>query len=532
MNKYAYTCFTAKGFYMRSRILFLIGQLYIMSAHAQTPLPPDKVYGQLFKDVQMQRIFSDGKTFVDCIPKRDPQAIVSDYEAKPAAQRTKPFLQQFVQDNFTVPVPPSVTDGNESGRDVVSHIKKLWSVLKRAPDQEEKGSSRLPLPYPYIVPGGRFQEIYYWDSYFTMLGLEESGEWETIENMVKNFAHLINTYGHIPNGSRTYYLSRSQPPFFALMVDLLASHKGESTYNEYREALQKEWDYYMDKTAPTKHVVTMPDRSILNRYYDQSDGPRQESYYEDYMLANKYHPDHASGIRRDLRSGAESGLDFSSRWFADGKTLATIQTTNLVPVDLNCLLYHLELTLANSYRLNGDRTRQQDYETKAAARRRGIEKYCWSPTLAFYTDFNISTKKQSAEITLASMAPFFLQVADKGHIAAAANTLRTKFLKAGGLVTSLKNTGQQWDAPNGWAPLEWMAIKGLNNYGQTALAQTAAERWIALNNKVFKSTGKLMEKYNVVNVGLEAGGGEYPGQDGFGWTNGVLLKLISIYGLK
>ena len=517
---------------MKIYILLLLGQMESMIMYAQTPLPPDKIYGQLFKDVQMQRIFADGKTFVDCVPKRDPEAIVADYSAKPAAERTKVFLQQFVQDNFTVPVPPSVTDQNESGRDVVSHIKKLWSVLKRPADKEERGSSRLPLPYPYIVPGGRFQEIYYWDSYFTMLGLEESGEWETIENMVKNFAHLINTYGHIPNGSRTYYLSRSQPPFFALMVDLLASHKGEATYTAYTGALQKEWDYYMDKSAPTKHVVTMPDGSTLNRYYDQSDGARQESYYEDYTLAAKYHPEHAATMRRDLRSGAESGLDFSSRWFADGKTLATIQTTHYVPVDLNCLLYHLELTLARSYRLQGDATKQHDFDKRAAGRRRAIEKYCWSPGLGFYTDFIISTKKQSPEITLASMAPFFLHIADKAHIRAAAQTLQTKFLKGGGLVTSLKNTGQQWDAPNGWAPLEWMAIKGLNDYGQAALAKTSAQRWIALNNKVFQSTGKLMEKYNVVDVGLEAGGGEYPGQDGFGWTNGVLLKLIGLYGMN
>ncbi|MBE7174489.1 MAG: alpha,alpha-trehalase TreA [Williamsia sp.] len=517
---------------MKRFFFLLLGQLCILMAYAQTLQPPEKVYGQLFKDVQMQRIFADGKTFVDCLPKRDPQAIVADYKAKPAAERTKAFLQQFVQANFTVPTPPSVTDQNESGRDVVNHIKKLWSVLKRAPDREEKGSSRLPLPYPYIVPGGRFQEIYYWDSYFTMLGLEESGEWETLENMVKNFAYIINTYGHIPNGSRTYYLSRSQPPFFALMVDLLATRKGEATYKDYGEAMQKEWNYYADKTAPTQHVVKMPDGSTLNRYYDQSDQPRQESYYEDYTLARKYHPEHASTIQRDLRTGAESGMDFSSRWFADGKTLATIQTTNYVPVDLNCLLYHLELALAKSYGLKGEAAKQQDFKNRAAARGKAIEKYCWSPALGFYTDFIISSKKQSTEITLASMAPFFLQVADKSHIEAAANTLQTKFLKAGGFLTSLKNTGEQWDAPNGWAPLEWMAIKGLNNYGQAALAKTAAERWIALNNKVYQSTGKLMEKYNVADTGLEAGGGEYPGQDGFGWTNGVLLKLIGMYGLK
>ena len=518
---------------MKSLVIIFLIQLSFVAVYTQTVQPPDKVYGQLFKDVQLQRIFPDGKTFVDCIPRRDPEAIVSDYMKKPAAERTKQFLQQFVQDNFTVPVAPSVTDQNDTGRNVVNHIKKLWTVLKRSPDKAENGSSRLPLPYPYIVPGGRFQEIYYWDSYFTMLGLEESGEWETIENMVKNFAHMINAYGHIPNGSRSYYLSRSQPPFFSLMVDLLATHKGDvmAVYSEYASAMQKEWDYFADKTAPTKHVVTMPDGSTLNRYYDQSDQPRQESYYEDYMLAERADPKHAAALRRELRTGAESGIDFGSRWFADGKNLSTIQITSLIPVDLNCLLYALEDNLALAYSSRHDFIKQNEFEKRAAARKKAIEKYCWSPSMGFYTDFNIVTKKQSGEYSLSAMAPFFLKVADKSHIVPAAKTLQAKFLKPGGFVTSLRNTGQQWDAPNGWAPQEWMAIKGLENYQQSGLARTAAQRWIALNNKVYLSTGKLNEKYNVENIGLEAGGGEYPGQDGFGWTNGVLLKLIGMYGM-
>ncbi len=516
---------------MKVKILFLLIQLSIMAAYSQMPLPPDKIYGQLFKDVQMQRIFPDGKTFVDCVPRRDAEAIVADYMKKPAAQRSKIFLQEFVKDNFTVPVPPAVTDLNEKNRNVVNHIKNLWSVLKRPADKPEPGSSRLPLPYPYIVPGGRFQEIYYWDSYFTMLGLEESGEWKTLENMVKNFAHLINTYGHIPNGSRTYYLSRSQPPFFALMVDLLAAHKGASTYTEYTGVLQKEWDYYMDKTAPTKHVVTMPDGSTLNRYYDQSDQPRQESYYEDYTLAKGASTQEASRILRDLRTGAESGIDFSSRWFYDGKTLRTIHTTSYVPADLNSLLYHLELTLAKGYQQKGSADQQHAFEKRAADRKKAIQKYCWSAAQGFYVDYNIDLKKQSPELHLACMAPFFLNVADQSHAAPAAKTLEVKFLKAGGFLSSLKEAGQQWDAPNGWAPLEWMAIKGLENYHQSALAKTAGQRWIALNNKVYMATGKLMEKYDVEHVGLTAGGGEYPGQDGFGWTNGVLLKLISMYGM-
>ena len=171
--------------------------------------PPDKVYGKLFVDVQMSQVFADGKTFVDCIPKRKPADIVADYEA----QKTAPGfdLKKFVLDNFELPVNPAEAYKSNMSEDVVAHIKNLWTVLKRTPDKVVEGSSLLPLPNPYIVPGGRFREVYYWDSYFTMLGLKESGEIAMIENIVRNFAFLIENYGHIPNGNRTYYLGRSQP---------------------------------------------------------------------------------------------------------------------------------------------------------------------------------------------------------------------------------------------------------------------------------------------------------------------------------
>jgi alpha,alpha-trehalase len=201
--------------------------------------------------------------------------------------------------------------------------------------------------------------------------LQEIGEWEMIENMIKNFSFLVETYGHIPNGNRTYYLSRSQPSFFSLMVELLAEKKGNEVYANYLPSLQKEYDYWMDKTAPTKHVVKMPDGSILNRYYDQDDTPRQESYSQDYELASNEsqkmkaanQPAEYNRICRELRSGAESGWDFSSRWFDDGSTIKTIQTTSMIPVNLNGLLYHLELTLAKGYKLT-DKETQSEVFTK------------------------------------------------------------------------------------------------------------------------------------------------------------------------
>lgn len=493
----------------------------------QTVPAPDQVYGELFREVQMQKIFPDGKTFVDCLPKRKPAEIMTDY----FAQKGPNFnLKKFVDDNFELPRTPQLNYITQE-KDVVMHIKNLWGVLRREPDKAVEGSSLLPLPYSYIVPGGRFREIYYWDSYFTMLGLKESGEITTIENMVNNFAYLINEFGYIPNGNRSYYLSRSQQPYFSLMVESLAEAKGSGIYAIYLSSLEKEYDYWMDKKGPTRHVVKMPDGSIMNRYYDQGDMPRQEAYLEDYTVTKDLPEQRRNRMNRDLRSAAESGWDFSSRWFADGKNLNTIQVTNMVPVDLNCLMHHLESTLARAYKEVGNLIKERYFTQIAERRKKAINKYCWSTVNGWYVDYNIETKRVSTELTIAGTSPLFFKIAPATRLKTIVYTLRRKFIRDGGVLTTLKNTGQQWDAPNGWAPLQWIAIKGLENYEQSELAKTIAERWIRLNIKVFNETGKLMEKYDVNDTSKPAGGGEYPSQDGFGWTNGVLLKLISMYGI-
>src|SRR6478752_673232 len=214
---------------------------------------PDELYGDLFKDVQLKRIFPDNKTFVDCTPKRNPQAVVADYEKLKANDPSNEDIKKFVEDNFIVP--PAAAPGYHSDikDNVIEHIEELWNVLKRSADKPVEGSSLIPLPYPYIVPGGRFREVFYWDSYFTMLGLAERNEWVTIENMIENFAFLIHQYGFIPNGNRSYFLSRSQPPYFSCMIELLATYKGDDVYRKYLPALLKEHDYWMDKSYATKH---------------------------------------------------------------------------------------------------------------------------------------------------------------------------------------------------------------------------------------------------------------------------------------
>jgi alpha,alpha-trehalase len=465
-------------------------------------------YGPLAEAVAHQHLFADDKTFADAIPRGRPESILAEYRALPAGSD----LRTFVGRHFIVPGEPPEAERVVPGQTLSEHIEALWDRLRREPAPQVPGSSLIALSHPYLVPGGRFRELYYWDSYFTMLGLEASGRRDLTQSLAANFADLAARFHLIPNGNRTYYLSRSQPPFLSLMVDLIRAHGGDPA--PYQAALRTEYAYWLDQTPGTRHRVSLPDGSTLERYYDRLDSLRPEARLEDEIAAQQAGRP-AGAVYRDLRSAAESGWDFSSRWLDDGRTLATIHTTDVVPVDLNCLLWHLESTLGL---------------TQAAERRRiALQRYCWSETAQFFCDYRIGSGQPSPRLSLAGVFPLYFHLASPAQARAVAERLRRSFLQPGGLVTTLESTGQQWDAPNGWAPLEYMAIIGLLNYGQQDLAREIARRWMALNAAVYRRTGKLMEKYNVVDLQLPGGGGEYPGQDGFGWTNGVLAALLQRY---
>jgi alpha,alpha-trehalase len=392
-----------------------------------------------------------------------------------------------------------------------------------------------PLPYPYVVPGGRFREVYYWDSYFTMLGLEGDGQHQLAVDLLKNFAFEIDRYGIIPNGNRSYYLSRSQPPYFSLMVDLIASVDGNETLVTYLPELQQEWNFWMDGAdalSPGQdyhNAVRLADGTLLNRYWDARDAPRDESYREDVQTAS------TSGrparlVYRNLRATAESGWDFSSRWLEDGETLGTLRTLSILPVDLNCLLVHLEQTLSEAYLLTGNVNQAAAYYRRAQRRAEAIGSLMWDAQEGMFTDFLWRSGKLTGNTTAATLYPLFLQIATIDQAHAVAATVRQKLLNVGGLATTLVTSGQQWDAPNGWAPLQWIAVEGLRNYGFGPLAEQIATRWVHKNIAGYQQAAKLVEKYNVTTTGGdEGGGGEYATQIGFGWTNGVLVALTSIY---
>ena len=319
-----------------------------------------------------------------------------------------------------------------------------------------------------------------------------------------------------------------------MMVALLADIRGEHVYTTYLPAMQKEHAFWMDGSGDLeigqahRHVVRMKDGSVLNRYWDDNTVPRQESYFQDVETTKKSGRNKTE-MYQHLRAGAESGWDFSSRWFRDAKNITTIQTTDIVPVDLNSLLYSLEVNIAKAKTLQKDAAGARLFTDMANRRKAAILKYCWNNSKGFFTDYNFKTSQADTMITPAGLYPLFVRLASPAQADKVESVTRKRLLKAGGIITTNNKTGQQWDAPNGWAPLQWVTVKGMENYRKSALARDIALRWLSLNDRVFKATGKMMEKYNVVDTHLDAGGGEYPSQDGFGWTNGVYLKLSAMY---
>jgi alpha,alpha-trehalase len=477
-------------------------------AWAQTPLcatavPPSEQLGDLFELVQLSEIFPDGKTFTDLVPDEEPAKIVADYQAT----RDEPGfnLGAFVHQHFSPPGEGPAVHPAAPDERLVSYIARLWEVLKHSSGERPGRSSLLSLPYPYVVPGGRFRELYYWDFYFIMLGLEADGRHQLALDMVKDFAFEPDCYGHIPNGNRTYYLSRSQPPFFSLMMDLIAAREGEKSYLVYLPELESEYYYWMDGAAflrdgqAYRRVVRLADGTVLNRYWDDRSAPRDESYREDVITALGSRRDPGE-LYRDIRAAAESGWDFSSRWLADGHHLNTIRTVSLLPVDLNSLMFHLEQTLAKAYRLKGDVGRSARLEKLAAQRQAAIRRLMWKESSGMFTDY-VWQGKQPAPVTAAGLYPLFFHIATAGQAEVVARSLRSELLMPGGLATTLVSSGQQWDQPNGWAPLQWIGVVGLRDYHMSQLAETIARRWTCENIDGYQRSGTLVEKYNLIQGG-------------------------------
>ncbi|WP_088340248.1 alpha,alpha-trehalase TreF [Robiginitalea sediminis] len=516
----------------RIQVLSVLALIALLLTQCRTtpeaPATPVSFYEtEVFKAIQLEQYFADSKTFVDLL--RDRPA--SELEALYLQQKGQPGfdLKAFVDAHFSAEPSQQQAFETDTSRTMHEHIGGMWEVLRRGPDMPNPLSSRIALPKPYVVPGGRFKEIYYWDSYFTMIGLVSDGREDLAVDMLDNFAYLIDTLGFIPNGTRDYYLTRSQPPFFSMMVDLL-SEKDPAVAERFLPQIEKEYAYWMEGAdglqagEATMRVISMGGDTLLNRYWDSGTTPRPESYAEDFHLASGLASEaEKQELYANLRAAAASGWDFSTRWYETEGEFASTQTTELAPVDLNALMHFMEMQLAEGYLRNGQQEKAEKLQDRALKRAAFIRNRMWDPQTEFFMDYDFTDGQLTGELTLAGVFPLYFGMASEGQATAVRDRLMADFLKPGGLLTTLRDSGQQWDAPNGWAPLQWMAVRGLQRFDFEQEAQQIMQQWLRLNRKVYGDTGKMMEKYNVADTTLLSGGGEYPTQDGFGWSNGVAL---------
>lgn len=288
--------------------------------------------------------------------------------------------------------------------------------------------------------------------------------------------------------------------------------------------MKREHGWWMDGVEGLRpgmqvnHVAMLADGSVLNRYWDPRGTPRDESWREDVATAlGSGRP--VADVYRDLRAGAESGWDFSSRWFG-GADLSSICTTQIAAVDLNAFLYGLETALAAT----GDDDAPA-YADRARRRREAMHRHLWYEAGGYFADHGLSEGTLRPALTAAAFAPLLAGSATQAQADATAAVAEAALIAPGGLRTTLVESGEQWDCPNGWAPLQWIAVAGLRRYGHGDLADVIGRRWIDTVDTAYNRTGLLFEKYDI-EAGSVGGGGEYAAQVGFGWTNGVTADLI------
>lgn len=528
-------------------------------AIAEKPACSSEIFcrGDLLRIVQMARIFNDSKTFVDMRLQKDEADVLQAFKVLPDNPSNDQVFK-FVKDNF-LPAgddleewsPPDWRENPEfidrikdaNLRDFASKLNELWKKLGRKISDEARQnparSSLILVKNPFIVPGGRFREYYYWDSYWVVDGLLVCGMKDTVKGMIDNFVQLVKTYGFVPNGGRIYYTNRSQPPFLIPIVALYLNNTGDEDYvKSILDDLEKEYTFWRENR--NVEVEVSSGKYNLSIYAANMDTPRPESYYEDFHTAQAIPESARPTLYQDIASAAESGWDFSTRWFnrtgSQQGSLRSTRTRQIIPTDLNSLLYLNEKLLEKFFRLVGNTAKADQYEGFSKARLAAIEAVLWDNKTGLWLDYDRQFKKKRHYFYAASVVPLWAGV-HRGNLARERFVLQAlKRLKVldypGGFPTSLSTSGQQWDFPNAWPPLQHMLIEGLALSSSKELQDEAfkfAQKWITTNYKAWKSTGHMFEKFNVSVHGAPGGGGEYKIQIGFGWTNGVVLDMLRRY---
>lgn len=522
-------------------------------------------HGPLLNTVQMAGLYNDSKTFVDMKIKMSPNITLEhfyDMMSRTDSNPTKADIQEFVNQNFD-PEGSEFEDWRPSDwkhnpgflakiKDPLLHkwasaLNDLWLDLGRKMKEAVKESpdlySIIYVEQPFIVPGGRFREFYYWDSYWIIKGLLLSEMRTTAKGMVNNLLSIVDRYGFIPNGGRIYYLMRSQPPLLIPMVQLLMEDTDDLEYlREHIHTLDKEFDYWM--TNHTIEVNHEGKKLKMAMYMDNSQGPRPESYKEDVDCARHFDTtEKKEELYAELKAAAESGWDFSSRWFILNGTnkgnLTNLKVRSIIPVDLNAILcWNAQLMMEYHTRLQN--------EEKASYYRRihddfmeAIEELLWHEDVGVWLDYSLESSRRRDYFYPSNLSPLWAGSYDKARKDYFVNRVVNYLDKVkmdifeGGIPTTFEHTGEQWDYPNAWPPLQYIVIMGLANTGHPEAMRYATElatKWVRSNFEVWKQKAAMLEKYDATILGGLGGGGEYVVQTGFGWSNGVVMSLLNRYG--
>ena len=514
--------------------------------------------------VQMARIFPDSKTFVDMKLLKNPNLIQRQFEDlqrdyDPTIPRAE--LLKFVEENFTlenqmeehepadwIPCPKVLASVKDPEyKDFADKLNRRWKTLcrkiKDEVESEQENYTLIYLPNPVVVPGGRFREIYYWDSFWIIRGLLLCDMFDTVKGMLRNFALLIQKFGKIPNGGRTYYLNRSQPPLFIQMVEQYVDVTGDTAFiREIYPQMVREFDYWLKE-----HSVKVLKNGVeheMFRFNCEEAGPRPESYVEDFELAQEMHrgdPENLARFYWEMKTGAETGWDYSSRWMIDGDDLSDTKARSIIPVDLNSFIAKNAQILAGYAQHLGEENDASKYREHGQKLCEAIDAVLWDDRDGVWYDFDIINNCQRNHFTPSNLVPLWTGTYrdKKAKAQSAVNYLIRQELmenNPGGVPTTFVKSGQQWDFPNCWPPLEHMLVHGLLNTGileAEQLAAEIAERRVqgAYLNFAAKDEN-MFEKYNATSLMGVGGGGEYEIQIGFGWTNGVVLDFLNEFGSK
>jgi alpha,alpha-trehalase len=402
----------------------------------------------------------------------------------------------------------------------------------------------LYLPRPYVVPGGRFNEMYGRDSFFIQMGVLRDGDVGLAKDMADNFLYEIRQYGKILNANRTYYLTRSQPPFLTEM--LLGVYRATNDRQWLQAAVPAVEKYYRFWTSEP-HLVS---KTQLSRYFDTGEGAAPEVVAGEhgahgageYDLIKRYFRTHrisdydisqyydapkdqlTSLFYKGDRSMRESGFDPSSRFGP-----FSIDIIHYNPVCLNSLLYLMEVQVAEIMTILNQDAASAAWRARAQDRAARINQLLWSEKDGLYYDYDFVHERVRIYPFLTTFYPLWIGVASRDQAARVVRNLPL-FERAGGLQTSTKHSGDQWDAPFGWAPLEWIAVQGLRRYGYHAEADRVSREFLTLVLQEFRKSGTIVEKYDVVRRSMDVTSriryGYHSNQAGFGWTNAVFRALL------